>query len=128
MRTSGPVFEREEEKFRHDLDYRTEGFYIDIVDNIAAAMLGHEPTLSKSDLATLMHVTPARVTNLLRGYKTNLEIRTVVQAAMALGIEPYDLCQRRKTPEMLKRPLQAAPKAYVSADIEETTGGKEQAA
>lgn len=122
MKTLGAAFKAEGEALRQNVDYRLEGFYLDIVDNIAAAMQRAEPKLTKSALASLMQVSPARVTNLLRGYKPNLELRTIVQVAMALGVEPNELCLRRKTSEMLKRPLQAVPADlthFVYADITE---------
>ena len=129
MKSLGAAFQAEGEALRRNVDYRLEGFFIDIADNIAAAMNSTEPKISKSGLAALMGVSPARVTNLLRGYKTNLELRTIVQAALALGVEPNDLCARRKTPEMLKRPLQTVPEGFVSADIaEDTNNGKKRAA
>lgn len=129
MKALGAVFEAEGETLRRNVDYRLEGFFVDIADNIAAAMDNKEPKLSKSGLAALMGVSPARVTNLLRGYKTNLELKTIVQVAIALGVEPNDLCARRKTPEMLTRPLKAVPAGFVSADIaEDRKNGKEQAA
>lgn len=123
------IFEAEGEGLRQSVDYRLEGFYLDIVDNIVAAMNRTEPALTKTDLARLMNVSPARVTNLLRGYKPNLELRTIVQVAMALQMEPNELCAHRKTPEMLMRPLRAVPTGFVSASIaEEKKNGKEQAA
>src|SRR5256885_2082638 len=119
MKKLGAIFDVEQEALRKNIDYRLEGFFIDIVDNIAVAMKRAE--LSKTDLARLMRVTPARVTNLLRGYKPNLEIRTIVQAAMALGIEPNDLCAKRKTQEMMMWPLRAVPNGFVEADFAEGT-------
>lgn len=127
MKTLGAAFAAEGEALRQNVDYRVNSFYVDIVDNIAAEMKRLE--MNRSDLAAAMKVSPARVTNLLRGYKTNLEIRTIVQAAMVLGVEPNDLCARRKTPEMLSRPLQPVPTGFVSVGIaEDVKLGKEQAA
>jgi len=127
MKTLGAAFEAEGEALRQDLDYRVDNFYVDIVDNISACMKRLD--MNRTDLAKAMAVTPARVTNLLRGYKTNLEIRTIVQAAMALGVEPHDLCAHRKTPEMMQRPLRCVPSGFVNAAIaEDVPRGKEQAA
>jgi transcriptional regulator with XRE-family HTH domain len=127
MSTLGAAFKAEGGALRQNLDYRVDSFYVDIMDNIAAEMKRLE--MNRSDLAAAMKVSPARVTNLLRGYKTNLEIRTIVQAALALGVEPNELCARRKTPEMLMRPLQTVPNGFVSVSIaEDVNSGKEQAA
>lgn len=115
MTTLGAIFSTEGEAFHRDINYRLEGFFFDIVDNIAAEM--KRAGLSKTDLARLMDVTPARVTNVLRGYKPNLELKTIVQVAMALDVQPNDLCMRRKTREMLQRPLRCVPNGFVVADI-----------
>jgi DNA-binding Xre family transcriptional regulator len=129
MSTARESFKAEGEALRSDVDYRVDGFYFDIIENVIAAMERSEPKMTKSDLAAAMHVSPARVTNLMRGYKTNLEIRTIVQVAMALGVEPNDLCLRRKTREMLVRRPQLVPKGFVSVFIaEEKKNGKEIAA
>src|SRR5712691_11419066 len=101
MTTFEELFRAEGEGLRNDIDYRTEGFYLDIVENISQAM--DRAGMKKRDLAAKMNVSAGRVTNLLRGYKKNLEIRTIVQAALAVGVEPNDLCARRKTTEMLMR-------------------------
>jgi DNA-binding Xre family transcriptional regulator len=128
MNTEREAFKAEGEAFHQNVDYRLEGFYFDIVENITAAMESAEPKMSKADLATAMNVSRARVTNLMRGYKVNLELRTIVQVAMALGIEPHDLCSRRKTKEMLMRALRVVPCGYSNAEIAEVKNGKEQAA
>jgi|GEM_PF-2284370 len=126
MKKLDAIFDAENDSLRQNIDYRLEGFFLDIVDNIAAAMKHAEPELKKTDLARLMRVSPARVTNLLRGYKPNLELRTIVQAALALNLEPNDLCARRKTPEMLMRPLQVAPSDFVPAELSEDDNDKRQ--
>ena len=95
------LFAAEGERLRNNVDYRTEGFYLDIIENISVAMA--RTGMKKRDLAHAMGVSAGRVTNLLRGYSKNLEIRTIVQAALAIGVEPNDLCARRKTPEMVMR-------------------------
>jgi len=130
MSTLGAAFKADGEALQQNVGYRLEGFYLDIIDNIAAAMGRAEPPMNKSDLAKAMHVSPARVTNLMRGYKPNLELKTIVQVAMALRLEPNDLCARRKTPEMLSKPLRAmpAPAEYRNAVIAEETNGKKQVA
>ncbi len=128
MKTLSAAFKAEGEALRRNAEYRLDAFYIDVVENITAAMANAEPKLTKAQLATLMGVSPARVTNLLRGYRPNMELKTVVQVALALGVEPHDLCGRRKTPEMMMRPLRTVPSGFVAADITEETHGKEEAA
>jgi DNA-binding Xre family transcriptional regulator len=127
MNTERETFRAEGEALRQDVDYRLEGFYFDIMENITAAMDRAQPKMNKADLATAMNVSRARVTNLMRGYKVNLELRTVVQVAMALGVEPSDLCARRKTKEMM-RAWRVVPLGYSNAEIAEVKNGKEQVA
>ena len=129
MKSLRAAFKADGEALRQNVAYRLEGFFIDIVDNIAAELQRADPKLTRSDLAALMGVSPARVTNLLRGYKSNIELKTIVQAAIALGVEPNDLCARRTTPEMLSRPLRAVLDNFVDADIaEEVKNGKQHVA
>jgi transcriptional regulator with XRE-family HTH domain len=97
------LFGEGEEQLNRDVDYRVEAFFLDIVENISSAMKRADMNLS--GLAKATGVTPGRISALMRGYKKNLEIRTIVQIATALGVEPHDLCARRKTAEMLARPL-----------------------
>src|SRR3954452_17242908 len=110
MNTEREAFKAEGEAFRRDVDYRLDGFYFDIVENITAAMDRAEPKMNKTDLAAAMNVSRARVTNLMRGYKVNLELRTIVQVAIALGVDPHDLCARRKTKEMMARTWRVVPR------------------
>jgi len=128
MKTLSAAFKAEGEALRRNADYRLDAFYIDVVENITAAMMNAKPKVTKAQLASLMGVSPARVTNLLRGYKPNIELKTVVQVAVALGVEPHDLCARRRTPEMMMRPLYTVPSGFVAADISEEKHGKEEAA
>jgi transcriptional regulator with XRE-family HTH domain len=126
MTTFERLFRAEGERLKNDVDYRTEGFYLDIVENISQAM--ERAKMKKSDLATAMRVSPGRVTNLLRGYRKNLEIKTIVQAALAIGIEPNELCKRRTTPEMVMKWKQL-PSGFQNAQVvKENQNGADKAA
>lgn len=115
MTTFEELFRAEGEQLKHDVGYRTEAFYLDIIENISLAMKRNK--MKKRELAEAMNVSPGRVTNLLRGYNKNLEVRTIVQAAIALGVEPNDLCARRKTREMITRWKQFAPRGFQNAQV-----------
>jgi transcriptional regulator with XRE-family HTH domain len=122
MTTAEELFEAEGDRLRSDVDYVTEGFYLDIAENISKAMT--RARMKNKDLAQAMNVTPGRVTNLLRGYSRNLEIRTIAQVALAVGVEPHDLCARRKTHEMVT--LWKTPQGFQNARIApDTHAGKE---
>lgn len=127
MRTFGASFGAAGEALRRDVRYQLDSFYIDIADNITSAM--KRASVTKADLAVRMGVSPARVTNLLRGYNPNLELKTIVQVAVALDVDPRDLCARRKTVEMMSRPLQSVQKPeYAEARITEADNGQAAAA
>jgi len=132
MTTFEEVFKAEGERLKSDVDYLTEGFYLDITENISQAMA--RAKMKKKDLASAMNVSPGRVTNLLRGYNRNLEIRTIVQVALAVGVEPHVLCARRQTHELVARwkmlPLgfQSAHVAPASDVTKEKQNGAKEAA
>lgn len=109
-------FRLEEENLQADLDYKAEGFFLDVVENIGVAMR-EAGIQSRADLAKLLGVSPARVTSLLRGYKKNPGLRTIVQYAHVLGVDPHDLCARRKTTEAFERPLSLVRGGYESATV-----------
>src|SRR5687767_518043 len=115
MTTFEELLRAEGEHIQADIDYRTEGFYLDIIENISSAMKRNH--MKNRDLAIAMKVSPGRVTNLLRGYNKNLEVRTIVQAAIALGVEPNDLCARRKTREMITRWKALGPRGFQNAQV-----------
>ena len=125
MTTFEEVFRAEGERLKTDVDYQTEGFFLNIIENISQAM--DRAGMKKRDLAAAMNVSPGRVTNLLRGYSRNLEIRTIVQAALAIGVEPYDLCSRRKTPEMVTV-WGLRSRGYSKAQFKENQNGAAEAA
>lgn len=110
------VFGVDPEHIEQNADYRLEEFFLDITENISAAMksAGIE---SKAQLAAALGVTPGRVSAFLGGYKKNVELRTIVQYAIALGIQPHDLCARRTTREMREVPLVCIPGGYQEARI-----------
>ncbi|HUP59216.1 MAG TPA: helix-turn-helix transcriptional regulator [Thermoanaerobaculia bacterium] len=110
------VFGVDPQHVEQSVDYRTEEFFLDIAENISAAMksAGIE---SKAQLATALGVTPGRVSAFFGGYKKNVELRTIVQYAIALGVQPHDLCSRRTTREMRERPLFCIPGGYQEARI-----------
>jgi DNA-binding Xre family transcriptional regulator len=110
------VFGVDKDSIEQNVDYRLEEFFLDITENISAAMKngGIE---NKAQLATAVGVTPGRVSAFLGGYKKNIELRTIVQYAIALGVQPHDLCARRTTREMRERPLFCIPGGYQEARI-----------
>lgn len=110
------VFGVDHEHLEKDIDYRLEEFFLDIAENISTAMksAGIE---SKKQLAHQLGVTPGRVSAFFGGYKKNVELRTIVQYAVALGVQPHDLCARRTTREMRERPLFCIPGGYQEARI-----------
>ncbi|MEA2465150.1 MAG: hypothetical protein QOJ98_2897 [Acidobacteriota bacterium] len=110
------VFGVDQESIEQNVDYRLEEFFLDITENISAAMKS-AGIGSKAQLATAVGVTPGRVSAFLGGYKKNIELRTIVQYAVALGVQPHDLCARRTTREMRERPLFCIPGGYQEARI-----------
>lgn len=112
----GEVFGVDAQHIERNDDYRMEEFFLDITENISAAMK-NAGVESKAQLANLLGVTPGRVSAFLGGYKKNIELRTIVQYAIALGVQPHDLCSRRTTREMRERPLFVIPGGYQEARI-----------
>jgi hypothetical protein len=110
------VFGVDPEQIEQNVDYRTEEFFLDIAENISVAMK-NAGISSKAQLAGVLGVTPGRVSAFFGGYKKNVELRTIVQYAIALGVQPHDLCSRRTTREMRERPLFCIPGGYQEARI-----------
>lgn len=98
------LFGVDREQLQQDVDYRMEEFFLTISENIAIAMK-NAGIKTKADLAKRLNVTPGRVSAFLGGYKKNVELRTIVQYAVALGVRANDLCAARTTREMRERPL-----------------------
>ncbi|MEO8382933.1 MAG: helix-turn-helix transcriptional regulator [Acidobacteriota bacterium] len=110
------VFGVDPQTIERNDEYRMEEFFLDITENISAAMK-NAGVESKAQLANRLGVTPGRVSAFLGGYKKNIQLRTIVQYAIALGVQPHDLCSRRTTREMRERPLFAIPGGYEEARI-----------
>jgi len=87
MSDSGDVYDALRERIaglRDGVDYRTEHAIDSITEAIVDRML--ELGLSRAELASLLGVSPARVTNLLRG-TNNFTLRTLTEVAMALDCD-----------------------------------------
>jgi transcriptional regulator with XRE-family HTH domain len=109
------LFQADSEQLKTNVDYKLEAFFLDIVENISVAM--KHTDMNQTQLADAIGVTPGRVSGLLRGYKKNVGLRTIVQIATALGVEPYDLCARRKTAEMISRPFSLLRGGFTPASV-----------
>lgn len=106
-------FVAEIETLATDVDHVTEMFYLAIVDKAQRLLNDHRENGSgpsnRSELAEAMGATPARVSDIFRGRRTNVQLRTIVELAVALKVDPHELCARRKTDEMMRRPLMGLP-------------------
>lgn len=110
------LFGVDHEQLRNDVDYRMEEFFLAISENIAKAMKD-TGIKTKGELAKRLGVTPGRVSALLSGYKKNVELRTIVQIALALNVTPHELCAPRKTREMIERPLFGIQGGYEQVEV-----------
>lgn len=109
------LFGVDHEQLQNNVDYRVEEFFLAISENIAKSM--KDAGIKKSELAKLVGVTPGRISALLSGYKKNVELRTIVQIAIALKVTPHELCAPRKTREMIARPLFGIPGGFEQVDV-----------
>jgi transcriptional regulator with XRE-family HTH domain len=114
------LFRADNDELKTNVDYKVEAFFLDIVENISIAMKHAE--MNQAQLADATGVTPGRISGLLRGYRKNVELRTIVQIATALGVEPYDLCARRKTLEMISKPFAVLRGGFTRALVTKDTG------
>ncbi len=90
---SGDALQARLESVRASRDYRTELVIDAVTEAIIDRML--ELHLSRTELAERLGVTPARVTNLLRGanftVRTLVEIGSVLDCSVSVGFEPHAL-------------------------------------